>query len=828
MTTTPARLVRTATSGQRYKTDFVTLEDWDTLGAGYAPATSRPGFVCKPSPVVLLAPSSSTSARDHRGHRESFWLVAPDGNDILFSDWLGDGSGSDPGDLWAGGWSKCSDGSGNFIKQGLIPVNLAGAPSGVLTATSPLMITRYNGQWVWSSVLPTAYNAGIPGGFYENGMMVTATGGDSDYAGPYSLLHIMPVRGGTGTFNQQINGLTGFKVNADGTITGYCSARELQTSTGTVWRLNRVTGANILATLTDDGQGGAMLSNVMNNAAGCRPENPWELETDLNRSLIAANSVNPGATGDDGFDLIFGFNENQWSAVGSLSPIFSDTFAGSGTLAGHNGWSEPVSAGGSVTYSSGIVSLPTGSAANKTVCVNSGTSDASPDVAASLSVPSGNAGIGLVFSYVDSSNYKFVDFEFGSAGGIIALYEVISGTQGSAQGSITPSGTLIQGTTYACSIQVTGSTVNVFIGSSLMTSIPIGSGVPPTGLCGFNAGGGGTSVRSVSNFVVSNGSFVTNAYRTRALRLVPSDTTTSFGLGVCFPQRTADNQVVKDDAGRVGCTYDANGTDANVGRSILGAVLCPTRGALYCNKSSGVSRANKTFTHGDGAFAFVVEALQAGSSQEFHFRSACDAVNITSGYSLAWLSDGAGSTTLTLYKVVGGSYTPLSPTGVRVALPTVPNWNNSYLEKVMIALSGNTINIYWDSTTPVITYVDSSSPILSGPQFGFGSGSANQTMIKDFSFEPSQSVTITGLPHNTQVTLKLANIPMIRGTSDGSGSLTVLPPYFPITAVNVNGIEAKPYGDIGGGDTLAYIAPSGGGSTLPPPRHRGQLARSRS
>lgn len=812
-------------TGLIYSTDFSALSDWPTTDSVFASDAARASFTAYSLPAPVLTPAAP-GASDGGGCREPNLQIDAAGRWHLFYD-AGDGTGGTASARWRTKRAYSDDAGLTWTKAS--DVSYTGLPGAFSTATSHTHVVRYGGTYYAYCMSPDTYNNGIPGTNYHTIVMSAPA-----LEGPYTFVGETLILGAAGSFDEataQINSV----VNDVGTITGYYSARTAGV-TGTAWTIGRATATSPAGPWTKDGNLGGTIRSEINNASGVRAENAhvWYSKA-LGKWIMLTNSVDSTSAFTDGNDLIYADSSNGFKNAGVttggapvITQVFADTFTRTAGAVG-NGWTVNLVNGNPVVNGT---ELDLGSTVGASLIHRESNSMADSVQTADLKIGAFSS-IGFITRWIDGNNFMFLDILPPSGGGSVngraTMTKVIGGTETIIGSFDFAAGTVADDTYFTGQLITQGDTFTLKINGVQVwaytdTSNGGHAAITAAGGVGLRNGNGGTGVRRVKNYTQSSivaaagSTNVGGSYRTRIQRVVPSDSVLAVGMGT--PLRDLNGNTLEDDSGRVAMVYDADppatfnsaaNTGYHQGRRIRAAILEP---APYCLRVIGASAGSGFLLRSIAVTDFTAELateFQNSASQAqfaYRFNTAVDASH--TGY----VVDINNSTrAVTLYRKAGTVLTSLS-TGTKVATPTAPDASNAYLERVKVIVTGNRHQIFVDSTTALIDYTDA-TPATAGPLIGFRNGNSSSDLrIRGFSVRKSDAVMFSGLPANAKVTLRSGGYPLVTGTADGFGNLTLTSPHYPAGVVQVNAEVMKP-GDVWGGDTFTY---SGGVLSRPAQR----------
>lgn len=228
----------------------------------------------------------------------------------------------------------------------------------------------------------------------------------------------------------------------------------------------------------------------------------------------------------------------------------------------------------------------------------------------------------------------------------------------------------------------------------------------------------------------------------------------------------------------------------HIGREMRGAVLEPSTACAYINDGAGATNRNLTraLNHTDFIAEFSVKLISGVTFGNigFSFRSNADSSN---GYRLVCrLND-----TLLLQKSVAGAISTVQiGSGSQKGHPLLPS-------RIRLQVAGASIKCWINGELQINTTDASFSSGVKISLSGYGAVAE----VRALSMVSSKLVSISGVKPGSQVVVRAAGLPHTTTICPDNGSVQFSSVHFPLTSVDVDGVEHRsPDSLIWGGDIL--------------------------
>lgn len=276
-------------------------------------------------------------------------------------------------------------------------------------------------------------------------------------------------------------------------------------------------------------------------------------------------------------------------------------------------------------------------------------------------------------------------------------------------------------------------------------------------------------------------------------------------VGVITHVTGPDGALVQDEAGRIPAIYDGlprgnSGAGWHLGRSLRYVVLEPAAAcACYTDVTTMPRRIVRTISHGNCVVEFAcefrtIDATAGALALEFRRQN-------NSNYYRLVLTPGAG---MRLDKVVAGSVTLLQS-----ALLSTEKAVVNLVHRVRVQFSGTTIQAWLNGEEQINT---TDSTYSSGGSVAIQATDLDGD-VRLLSLRTAQTVTVTGVPSGSTLTLRGAGgFPVATATSSG-GTITLTAPHYPQSTLDIGGVPYKPADGIWGGDAYT-VTPNLAGASL--------------
>lgn len=567
--------------------------------------------------------------------------------------------------------------------------------------------------------------------------------------------------------------------------------------------------------------------------------------------------------------------ENSWTTLDTSggpaeyigTPLFSDNFVAQsgGAIGGVNGWITVDTNGGTPSY---VGNAPTqgvslGTSVGESLIYNSGTSSLNPTVMAMLTLAA-QCSVGIVLRYQSSSTFYNVDLNLHSDGNLWAtLY-----ANESAIGSAISTGAYVAA--QAVTVSLSGSTFTIQNGANAAVTLTDSNNtITVAGYCGLRNGGGESGQRTVTAFLVTQGTadalslgsnagetLVYNTSVSSTTSAVSADLTIDASCSVGFALRyTSTSSFYNIDIGRGDGAASSPSTE-------LYATLFANESQIYPASGQGESLG----TYSPGITVTVTQSgntftVQAGSNPAVVLTDANSTIT-SAGYCGLRNGGGVRGSRIVQSYAIGGSSTP---TGTYVAQAN-SNFVAEYAIDMIDAPAGGTIgfdfrvqssgNCYrlkcaaggglslytevngietelgtptgsqvtaqifpcrirvkamgtaiqaWLNGEEQINVTDST--FSSGVKLGFVAGT-NTFGIRNLSLYPSDTITVGGLVEGQAVTLRAPGGPPVATQTAVGATVSFTQSHYPMGSIDIDGVDHVIEGGIWGGDSYNF-APQG-------------------